>query len=126
MTSHAQEVLSVRNELGSLSTDLTTQRTAWSAAAAALEQENLVLKQKVAATAVPDVETAQKRVKKIKMAKSTTLAEIKRTNASRATSAITWDAREKEYESQIAALQDSLAKVAADLEKSLESFHSVQ
>merc|ERR1719258_80892 len=39
---------------------------------------------------------------------------------------MTWDSREKEYESQIAALQESLAKVAADLEKSLESFQSVQ
>merc|ERR1719263_1662169 len=106
MTSHAQEVLSVRNELGSLSTDLTTQRTAWSAAAAALEQENLVLKQKVAATPVPDVETAQKKVKKIKMAKSTTLAELKRTNASRAHSALSWDSREKEYKSQISAIEE--------------------
>merc|ERR1719326_2594544 len=39
---------------------------------------------------------------------------------------MTWDSREKEYESQIAALQESLAKVAADLEKSLESFQSAQ
>jgi chromosome segregation ATPase len=126
MTSRAQEVLNVRSELSSLSDDLATQRNAWSAAAAALDQENMLLKQKVDATAVPDVETAQKRVKKIKMAKSTTLAEIKRTNASRAHSSLTWDSRVKEYESQIAALEDSLAKVAAELEKSVESFHSVQ
>merc|ERR1719506_3640783 len=126
MTSRAQEVLHVRSELSSLSDDLATQRTAWSAAAASLEQENRILKQKVDATTPPDVETAQKRVKKIKMAKSTTLAEIKRTNASRAHSSITWDSREKEYESQIAALEDSLTKVGADLEKSLESFRTVQ
>jgi len=126
MTSHAQEVLHVRSELSSLSEDLTTQRVAWSAATAALEQENRVLKQKVEATAVPDVETAQKKVKKIKMAKSTTLAEIKRTNASRAHSSLAWESREKEYKSQIAALEESLAKVAGDLQKSLESFRSVQ
>merc|ERR1719364_470510 len=126
MTSRAQEVLNVRSELSSLSEDLATQRTAWSAAAASLEQENRILKQKVDATAPPDVETAQKRVKKIKMAKSTTLAEIKRTNASRAHSALAWTSREEEYKVQIAALEDSLAKVAVDLEKSLDSFRSVQ
>jgi chromosome segregation ATPase len=109
-----------------LSEDLTTQRNAWSAATASLEQENLVLKQKVEATAVPDVETAQKKVKKIKMAKSTTLAEIKRTNASRAHSALAWDSREKEYKSQITAIEESLSKVAADLEKSLETFHNLE
>jgi chromosome segregation ATPase len=126
MTSRAQEVLHVRSELSSLSEDLATQRTAWSAAAAALAQENLILKQKVDATAVPDVETAQKRVKKIQLAKSRTLAEITRTNNSRAHSSMTWDSREKQYESQIAALEDSLKKVAADLEKSLETFHESQ
>jgi chromosome segregation ATPase len=126
MTSRAQEVLHVRSELSALSADLATQRTAWSAATAALEQENRVLKQKVDATPAPDVETAQKRVKKIKMAKSTTLAEIKRTNASRAHSSIAWESQEKQYESQISALQESLAKVATDLEESLEKFRSVQ
>jgi len=126
MTSHAQEVLSVRNELGSLATDLTTQRTAWSAAAAALEQENLVLKQKVEATPVPDVETAQKKVKKIKMAKSTTLAELKRTNASRSHSAIAWESEEQQYKSQIAATEDSLAKVMAELQTTLEGFRKTQ
>jgi chromosome segregation ATPase len=126
MTSRAQEVLHVRSELSSLSEDLATQRNAWSAASAALEQENSVLEQKVASTAVPDVETAQKRVKKIQMAKSTTLAEIKRTNASRAHSSVAWDTRVNGYESQIAALEDSIKKVAADLEKSLESFQKTQ
>merc|ERR1719465_332130 len=126
MTSRAQEVLHVRTELSSLSEDLTEQRTAWSAATAALEQENRVLQQKVAALPAPDVDAAQKRVKKIKMAKSTTLAEIKRTNASRAHSSLAWESRENGYKSQIAALEDSIAKVAADLEKGLESFRSVQ
>merc|ERR1719274_563246 len=110
MTSRAQEVLHVRSELSSLSEDLTTQRNAWSAATASLEQENRVLKQKVEATAVPDVETAQKKVKKIKMAKSTTLAEIKRTNASRAHSSLAWESREEEYKVQIAALDAAAAQ----------------
>merc|ERR1719379_2611732 len=103
-----------------------TQRNAWSAAAAALEQENLVLKQKVEATPVPDVETAQKKVKKIKMAKSTTLAELKRTNASRSHSAIAWESEEQQYKSQIAATEDSLAKVMAELQTTLEGFRKTQ
>ena len=47
------------------------------------------------------------------MAKSTTLAELKRTNASRSHSAIAWESEEQQYKSQIAATEDSLAKVTA-------------